>query len=87
MLQRSVPYLPATIFGGRPVSFDSFFLGNPGSRGWDVSIAKCNMLSRTMPNHYLFQPQIIAYTDKRQAVATLDGKELKGLIICVGIIA
>jgi hypothetical protein len=40
-----------------------------------------------MPNHCIFQLQIIAYADKRQAVATLDGKELKGLIICVGIIA
>jgi len=35
----------------------------------------------------MFQPQIITGANKRLAVATLDGKELKGLIICVGIIA
>ena len=41
------------------------------------------MLFRTKPNHYLFQPQIIAYTDKRQAAAPLDGEELKGLMKCL----
>jgi hypothetical protein len=39
-----------------------------------------------VPNYCMFQP-LIAYADKRRAVATLDGEELEGLIICGGIIA
>jgi len=39
-----------------------------------------------MANHCIFQPQIIAYADERGAVATLDGEDLEGLIICGGII-